>query len=365
MASGSDLGGSTWSSSPAPRRRSAAGCARWRPPIPTVGTGRRPRPTIARSADPGVESHVGRPGPADLKPLFEGATSVVHLAQAPAPRRRDGRGSGDGALARRVLDAASAVGAEHVVLLSSAIVYGAWANNPVPLTEDAPLRPNPGVAVAVGEGRARADRRRVARGPSRRRPSPLLRPTVTVAAEGNGWLARALGPVDARSRSPTTSRRRSSSTSTTWRPPSTSPGGPGSTVRATSRPTAGSAATRSARSPAARPGCACRSGSRSALAGSALAVAARADAARRCCRSPCTRGWSPTTGSGRRLGAGVSSNEEAYVARPPGRARGRRSARAAARSWRSAPPGVALVGGVAARASPPSSAAAVAGDVRA
>ena len=34
------------------------------------------------------------------------------------------------------------------MLLSSAIVYGAWANNPVPLTEDAPLRPNPGVVAA-------------------------------------------------------------------------------------------------------------------------------------------------------------------------------------------------------------------------
>ena len=30
----------------------------------------------------------------------------------------------------------------HVVLVSSAMVYGAWANNPVPLTEDAALRPD-------------------------------------------------------------------------------------------------------------------------------------------------------------------------------------------------------------------------------
>jgi len=48
-----------------------------------------------------------------------------------------------------VLDAAGAVGATHLVLLSSATAYGAWANNPVPLTEDAPLRPNPELEFAV------------------------------------------------------------------------------------------------------------------------------------------------------------------------------------------------------------------------
>jgi nucleoside-diphosphate-sugar epimerase len=98
---------------------------------------------------------------------------------------------GDGALARRVLDAASAVGAEHVVLLSSAIVYGAWANNPVPITEDAPLRPNPGV-VAASE---KAELERTAAEWRDAHPAAtvtILRPTVTVSADGNGWLARAL-----------------------------------------------------------------------------------------------------------------------------------------------------------------------------
>ena len=33
--------------------------------------------------------------------------------------------------------------------MSSAMVYGAWPDNPVPLTEDAPLRPNPGSAPAA------------------------------------------------------------------------------------------------------------------------------------------------------------------------------------------------------------------------
>jgi nucleoside-diphosphate-sugar epimerase len=50
---------------------------------------------------------------------------------------------------RHVLDAAASVGARRVVRISNATVYGAWANNPLPLTEDAPLRPNPDFSPAV------------------------------------------------------------------------------------------------------------------------------------------------------------------------------------------------------------------------
>ena len=139
---------------------------------------------------PRVEGHRIDLATADLKPLFEGATSVLHLAQCTGPDPVAGE-IGDGALARRVLDAASAVGARHVVLLSSATAYGAWANNPVPLTEDAPLRPNPGVAVASEKAeleRTAADWRDAHPGGT----VTTLRPTVTVSAHGNGWLAQAL-----------------------------------------------------------------------------------------------------------------------------------------------------------------------------
>jgi nucleoside-diphosphate-sugar epimerase len=129
---------------------------------------------------------------ADLKPLFEGATAVVHLAQATGPEPSMGAEDvGDGALARRVLDAASAAGVPHVVLLSSATVYGAWANNPVPLTEDAPLRPNPGVPMSS----EKAELERCGAEWRDAHPSAtvaILRPTVTVSADGNGWLAKAL-----------------------------------------------------------------------------------------------------------------------------------------------------------------------------
>lgn len=141
----------------------------------------------------GIERHQVDLATADLKPLFEGASVVVHLAHADGPSRGEtiSHPTGDSVLARRVLEAASAVGAGHVVLLSSATAYGAWANNPVPLTEDAPLRPNPGVAMAseMAEAeRAAAEWREDHPGST----VAILRPTVTVAAGANDWLAQAL-----------------------------------------------------------------------------------------------------------------------------------------------------------------------------
>jgi len=50
---------------------------------------------------------------------------------------------------RAVLRSAGPEG--RVVYTSSAMVYGAWPNNPVPLTEDAPMRPNPGFAFATAK----------------------------------------------------------------------------------------------------------------------------------------------------------------------------------------------------------------------
>ncbi|HEX7444074.1 MAG TPA: hypothetical protein VF320_09315, partial [Acidimicrobiales bacterium] len=66
--------------------------------------------------------------------------------------------------------------------------YGAWPNNPVPLTEDAPLRPDPGVPYAS----ARAEIERLALEWRDRHPDAtvaVLRPTVSVAAESEAWLA--------------------------------------------------------------------------------------------------------------------------------------------------------------------------------
>ena len=86
----------------------------------------------------------------DLKPLLEGIDTVVHLAGVVDPIPDEtlmARVNVEGT--RRVLAAAAAVGATRVVRISSATVYGAWPSNPVPLTEDAPLRPNPHFSPAV------------------------------------------------------------------------------------------------------------------------------------------------------------------------------------------------------------------------
>ncbi len=86
----------------------------------------------------------------DLAELLEGVEVLVHLAGLFDPDLDDAvlaRVNLDGT--RRLLDAAAAAGVRTVVLTSSVAVYGAWADNPVPLTEDASLRPNPGFALGV------------------------------------------------------------------------------------------------------------------------------------------------------------------------------------------------------------------------
>jgi nucleoside-diphosphate-sugar epimerase len=86
----------------------------------------------------------------DLRPFLEGVDTIVHLAAivgAIADVSLMTRVNVDGL--RNVLRAASEVGARKVVRASSASVYGAWQNNPIPLSEDAPLRPNPGFAPAA------------------------------------------------------------------------------------------------------------------------------------------------------------------------------------------------------------------------
>ena len=98
----------------------------------------------------GVAFHRADVARSELKVLLEGCDVLVHLASVVDPipdEARMARVNVDGT--RRVLDAAVAVGVRKVVRVSSCAVYGAWANNPVPLTEDAPLRPNPGFSPGV------------------------------------------------------------------------------------------------------------------------------------------------------------------------------------------------------------------------
>ena len=116
------------------------------------------------------------------------ATTVIWAAAADPERLADRRQTA-------VHGFAAALGAaEHascLVLVSSAMVYGAWANNPVPLVEDAPLRPagDFGFARQLGALEQMADDWRVSR-PGRR--VAVLRPVVTMAADASGRLPVAL-----------------------------------------------------------------------------------------------------------------------------------------------------------------------------
>lgn len=95
----------------------------------------------------------GRVDDAVLDAAFVDVAAVVHLAaQVNPPRDRRERWQmrqlhedGTAAVAR----AARRAGVARLVLCSSAVVYGAWPNNPVPLDESAPVRPCPGFAYAV------------------------------------------------------------------------------------------------------------------------------------------------------------------------------------------------------------------------
>jgi nucleoside-diphosphate-sugar epimerase len=145
------------------------------------------------SCNPGGVNHQIDLLTADLDDVFAGADSVLHLASVfgAAIEGPEIDTAVEVAVTRRVLEAAGRAGVDHIVVMSSATVYGPWANNPVPLTEEAPLRPHPDLALAV----QKAEIERMVGEWSADHPgaiAALLRP-VTVVADGvGGWLAKAL-----------------------------------------------------------------------------------------------------------------------------------------------------------------------------
>ncbi|HEY3239928.1 MAG TPA: NAD-dependent epimerase/dehydratase family protein [Acidimicrobiia bacterium] len=104
-----------------------------------------------------LEMHLVDVTRADLVPRLEGIEVLVHLAGVhDAIPDVDLMARVNVAGTRRVLEAAGAARVRKVILGSSATVYGAWPNNPIPLNEDAPLRPNPG--FPLGAHKAEAER---------------------------------------------------------------------------------------------------------------------------------------------------------------------------------------------------------------
>lgn len=162
--------------------------ARLDPVVDVLAVDRVARPTRV----PGVEGKRMDLASGDLSTVFSGADVIVHLATVTTPGDPEPTAEAlDVAIAQRVLDAAGAAGVRQIVVLSTAMVYGAWAANSVPLTEHAPVRPNPDFSWAVV--RAQIDQMVAEWGSQEpERVVTILRPTAVVADDSLGQLARVL-----------------------------------------------------------------------------------------------------------------------------------------------------------------------------
>lgn len=125
-------------------------------------------------------------GSADLESLFASATSVVHLADGRSRRPRSSTVDVLGTIQR----AAAECGVGHLVVLSSAMVYGAYADNPVPIPESQRLRPESTFDYAV----TKAEMELQARSWARQTGAGLtvLRPTTSFSEGGSSWIGLAL-----------------------------------------------------------------------------------------------------------------------------------------------------------------------------
>ncbi len=118
------------------------------------------------------------------------ATTVVDLGSSDYDTRAARRESATESAAT-TLAIADRVAASHVLFVSSALVYGAAANNPVPLTEDATLRPD--VEFVFARQLASAEELvEQWRSSAPERTTCVLRPAVALAAGGGSRLATAL-----------------------------------------------------------------------------------------------------------------------------------------------------------------------------
>lgn len=142
-----------------------------------------------RPGGPSLRAVRGRLASLDLTEVAAGVDEVVHLA-AGTGDELDGTGvSGVDVPGTRALLAALGP-VRSMVVLSSATVYGAWPQNPVPLTERAMVRPNPGLEFAV----LKAEVERLALTWAAAAPFEpalaILRPTLTLSGESLDWMER-------------------------------------------------------------------------------------------------------------------------------------------------------------------------------
>jgi nucleoside-diphosphate-sugar epimerase len=147
--------------------------------------GRRVAALLERSADIELVPAIGGVAPDGHYDVVVELGAGDHDTRA---RRRESVTAG----AAEFLAEAEATGATHLVLVSSAMVYGAVSNNPIPLTEAAVLRPSPEFVFArqLASAEELAEEWRLAR--PRTRSVTVLRPALAMAADGTSSLARAL-----------------------------------------------------------------------------------------------------------------------------------------------------------------------------
>ncbi|HTW06887.1 MAG TPA: NAD-dependent epimerase/dehydratase family protein [Acidimicrobiales bacterium] len=119
-----------------------------------------------------------------LADLASEATALVHLAWQPG-------GKHNLTVTRHVLSAAATANVRQLVYLSSATVYGAWPDNPLPLTEQAEPRPNPEFAYAVEKRASEVLVERWAKEHLSTRTA-VLRPACTLGPDGEQTLYQAL-----------------------------------------------------------------------------------------------------------------------------------------------------------------------------
>ncbi|MCY3645138.1 MAG: NAD-dependent epimerase/dehydratase family protein [Acidimicrobiaceae bacterium] len=168
-------------------RRVVARLAGQHPSVAVVAIDREATP----APYPSVTTKQADLADADLGALFSGADSVVHLASTvTAGTLNPAEVELEAALLHRVLDGLSSARVPHLAVMSSAMVYGAWRDNPVPITEDAAVRPNPDFDWALQRHRLERLAQQWGAGPDR--SVTVLRPAAVVAEDRLGQLANTL-----------------------------------------------------------------------------------------------------------------------------------------------------------------------------
>lgn len=125
----------------------------------------------------------------DVERALAHVDGVVHLATATRAGMPDHSVNVGGS--KVVVDAAVAAGVDTLVVMSSAMVYGAHPDNPVPLGEDAPLRADPDFTMAAQKVMLEhmvAPLMDADQGPR----TVVLRPAMVVGADADNLLTRAL-----------------------------------------------------------------------------------------------------------------------------------------------------------------------------